>query len=120
MHAFVRLDAAMRLGRNPAEHAAVAARHAQFVASWLTAQHRPLQGSAQAETLAAIDGELPNIRAAWQWMLDHRQLELFAGAAFDLYRYHDMRGWLGEAEHLLSAAVALLGPDPTPDTLASG
>lgn len=107
VHHFVHQDAAMRLGIDSVESAEIAERHARYFAAWLAAQEPLLKGSNQTAALAAIDKELDNIRAAWQWMLAHRQPELFAGALLSLFIYHEIRGWHGENAQLPGAAVAL-------------
>ena len=78
-----------------------------------------MKGARQYEALAEMDVEIDNARAAWDWAVNHGQLERIDGAAEGLFRFYYFwrRGWaesdsvFGPAQEKLSAMVARTVPD---------
>ncbi len=55
-----------------------------------------------------IQGELENVRAAWQWALRQTQIEALASASEGFYQFYQLRGLTIEAEVVFSESVAHL------------
>lgn len=82
-------------------------RHAAYMAEFLAARLSDLQSVRQQAALRFIHVEIENIRAAWQWLIDHlpraevslAQIEQQVSQGFDsLFHFYDMRSWFQEGE----------------------
>jgi hypothetical protein len=91
--------------------AETAVAHATHYAHFLAAQEGNLKGMGQEDALQAIDAELPNIRRAWQWAIDHlpqttTAADLLHNSLESLYQYYCLRSWYEEGATLFAQAVA--------------
>jgi predicted ATPase len=105
LHDLVRAFAASRLEDGDA----VRMRHAACYLALVEAAEPELTGPHQVVWLARLEVEHANLRAAIQWVLDQRDVELslrFTGA---LWRFWYVRGYLSEGRRWLDAALALVG-----------
>jgi predicted ATPase/DNA-binding SARP family transcriptional activator len=91
---------------------AVAARHATYYTDWLADWTSALRGANQQLALRAIDGELENIRAAWQWCCAHaaeqRACAQIGRSLESLFYFYDMRSWFQEGAVVFEQAAAVL------------
>ena len=53
--------------------------HCRYYCDFLAQRKLGTTERAQVETSAEIEGELDNIRTAWQYAVDHKQIDLLAG-----------------------------------------
>ncbi len=67
----------------------------------------------------AIQDDLENIRAAWQWALSQTQIEQLASAYEGFYQFYQLRGLTAEAEVLFVQSVAHLRERITNDANAT-
>ena len=89
-HELLRQFAAHQL-RAADQEAAVRQAHALYYAEWLAIRTPALQDHRQIETLHEIEIELENIRAAWDWLADHKDTAL-AQMLDGVYLFFDLRG----------------------------
>ena len=100
---------------------ALARRHASHVTRWL----EPLADARRHATpamLAAVDLELPHLRAAWRHAVEHREPSLVERAAPVLLRFYEARGAWKEGLDLMTGAVAAFAdaqPAERPGLLAA-
>ena len=78
MHELLRQYGGLSLAEDATQLAAVGDRHSQFYADFMQRALPDLKGGRQMQGLAAINTEIGNIRAAWQWAIGHGQ----AGAVY--------------------------------------
>ena len=92
-HELLRQYAADRLERDTQDTAQTVARHGRYYCRFLIRWHDDLmEGGDQAAAMAEIDGELDNVRAAWQWAAEHgdyAELEQAATVLMNFFYYSD-------------------------------
>jgi tetratricopeptide (TPR) repeat protein len=70
---------------------AAAARHARHYVEWTEAADRRMLEPARTSVIAEIDDALPELRAAFGWLLDHEQVQLAGRLVAALLDYGLMR-----------------------------
>ena len=75
VHPVLQQYAAEKLAANPPLQADAQSRHTGYYAEWLCRMGEELKGGRQMEALAALRTQMPNVRGAWQSLIDHRDLE---------------------------------------------
>lgn len=108
LHELLRQFAAEHLDTAPEERVAVEARHSAFYLPFVAAREERLLGS---ETLAAtreIRAEIDNVRQAWTSAVETRQWSMIDQAAFSLYHFYQLIGFLAEAEQTFNVAAERL------------
>jgi predicted ATPase/DNA-binding CsgD family transcriptional regulator len=85
-------------------------RHADYFLASAEAHAARLAGVAMAESLARLDVELPNLRAALTWSRDHGQIETLLRVAAALYSFWNFRGHIDEGRSWLETALARADP----------
>ena len=83
-------------------------RYGRYYCAWLTDQTPALKGDRQKAALAAIEADIENIRAAWNWAVARKELPLLTGAAFSLGTFFYRQGRHQEGQSLFSQAAAAL------------
>ena len=91
LHELLRQYAAEKLDRDSALTEAINGRHAHYYAKFLADQESRLYGPEEVETLRLLDMERDNIDAAWQWLVDHKEIQPLLDAMNSLYLYYDIR-----------------------------
>lgn len=108
---------------DPADRDAVAERHAEYFGTFMQQREDPLRGEGQAEALEEIDREMGNVRAGWEWAVEHGAFELLAHFVYPVHRFLYMRGRGPEGVELFRSAIDQVrlrsGPDARPGS-ASG
>lgn len=114
MHELVRQYAADQLAANPSEAQAAHEQHCAYYANWLASRKPMLQGLQQHEAVAEITTEIDNVRAAWQYAVDHRSIDalwlMTQGSV--LTWFYELRSWYQECEALTRRAVEVLRAVP--------
>lgn len=103
LHELVRLFAAEKLAADPPLAQRTHGRHAH---AFLT----PVQAFGRdrsAERLAGVRRAIDDVRAAWQWAVDHDQRDLLAAALDGLAAFYDHAGLLQEGNERMAAATRL-------------
>jgi len=105
----VREYAAERLAAHD-EAATFARRHAAYYLGLVEEAGARLVGPGEADWLARLDAESPNLRAALRWALDRGEADMAVRFAAVLWRFWAARGHLSEGRRWLAAILALAAP----------
>jgi DNA-binding SARP family transcriptional activator/predicted ATPase len=107
-HTLLRQYTAEKLAASPSAQEEAARRHAVFYMDFLAAQ-----GSGEeANQRAAIRAELANIRAAWQWVAEKRDLETLERVAATLHNFYSAQSWFQEGIDAFQFALDQLADQP--------
>ena len=107
MHELVRQYATTQLERangTTLAHDRHCAYYTAFVDRWAP----QLRGGDQVGALAAVAAEIDNVRAGWEWAVEHDQFERIAIYSKDLWCFFELRGWYQQAYALYSHAAERL------------
>ncbi len=104
MHEVLRQYAEERLSAS-SDHENTHDRHCEYYARTLHENEERLKISTDLDELAV---GIENMRAAWQWALEHRRLEEIDRFLVALHRYYEVRGWFQEGTKIFGQAVELL------------
>ncbi|NPV75360.1 MAG: tetratricopeptide repeat protein [Anaerolineae bacterium] len=119
LHQVARQFGAEKLRQN-GDGEQISMHHAEYYARFLARQGDMAQGSGsiQQEALREIEGELENIRAAWNWMVNRRDISLLAAAIDGLYHFTAVRSRFRLALEMFGTARLALQPCTTGDLQA--
>ncbi|MCB8943387.1 MAG: AAA family ATPase [Ardenticatenaceae bacterium] len=96
------------------EKTAVQQAHARYFAHRL---HLTPNDSFNGSQMAAIQADWDNYRAAWQWLVTHKERALLNQMLEGFYRFYMTRGWHQEGFNQLGWAVTQWQDDPTAEGL---
>lgn len=92
--------------------------HAHYYVQLLAAQEPRLQGREQPAALTVLDNEFENIRLAWQWLAEEKDVPALAAAIDGLYHFLTIRSRFLLALELFAAARQAVQPEITASPLA--
>ena len=75
IHEMLRQYAEEKLQASPAEYEAVRDRHCRYFAGLMVQHMTQLKGEQPHAVLTALNAERENVRAAWNWAVEHRRIE---------------------------------------------
>ena len=81
------------------------AKHAQYYTKFLDDRLNDLLGGRQLDAMLEIESELNNIRAAWQWAIDHQQPKMLFQMGMPLVSFFWYSSRFHEAADAFEAAV---------------
>ncbi len=87
-------------------------RHCRYYAGFLNRCFKDLSAGQIKQTLDEISIEFENVRAAWSWCIETRQIEAMLQAHDSLYRFYELRNRFTEGEAALQQASELLAAQP--------
>lgn len=90
--------------------------HARYYAGRLKAREQDLRGSDQPGALREFSGTYANLKAAWNWALEHEHPELAREMIDALFLLYELRGWFAEGIAVFETAIS--SPDPLLRSLA--
>ena len=108
LHELVRQYAASHLQSDPQEDARTHELHSSYYADLLEGWGKKIASPKQMETLTEMDFEIDNVRLAWNWMVEHRQIANLQKSLHSLWRFHDIRGRFQDGMLLMRQAVTML------------
>ena len=111
MHGLLRQYASEKLHANPDAEQAAHDRHADYYTTALRRWALELEGAKQQEALAKMDRESDNIRAAWAWCIEHRQVNRLGDGMDGLGLYYDWRTRYQEGEKTFLELAQMLVAD---------
>jgi predicted ATPase len=91
LHELLRQFGAERLDEDPEERQRTQDRHAHYFAELLERQEPSVKSSDQLTTLAEMDREIDNLRAAWRWMAEHGDVTGLNRAISSFALYYQIR-----------------------------
>lgn len=83
-------------------------RYGRYYCNWLAEQSSALKGDRQKATLDAIEADIDNIQAAWNWAVNHQDLSLLSEGTFSLGMFFYRQGRHEEGQLLFSEAAAVV------------
>src|SRR5205807_4494124 len=107
-----------RLVARGGEHDA-RARHATYFRALAESAARDLHGPSQAGSLARLDAEHEDLRAAMQWSTQQRRVDDALRLGGALWRYWQLRGHITEGRERLMQALALQATSACGDASAA-
>jgi predicted ATPase/DNA-binding SARP family transcriptional activator len=107
-HELVRQFAEEQLHAAPQEEAEARSQHCAYYLSLLQRRTADLKGKRQVAAFAEISADLSNIRMAWQYAVDQRELAALENAAEALWLFSDSYGTFLEGETAFQLAVTSL------------
>jgi predicted ATPase/Tfp pilus assembly protein PilF len=93
------------LAEHPTEKSVIGDLHCTYYAEFVQQQHANLQSGRQKEALQAMEGEIDNIRAAWNWAIEHSRVEETARTLDGLHAFYQSRGWFEEGDQSIDNAI---------------
>jgi predicted ATPase/DNA-binding SARP family transcriptional activator/tetratricopeptide (TPR) repeat protein len=106
LHEVLRQYATEKLTASPAEADRVRAWHGAYYLNLLCEMEIDLKGRDQLGALNFLRAESENLRAAWQWAIDHCQINLLLRATPLLVRLDIWAGCIRSLDELLRSALA--------------
>lgn len=85
--------------------------YCEFYANFLSQREASMIGARQTEILEEVSTEIENIRAAWDWAVEHKRNEKIGKSVTTLIQIHRKRGWLKEGEEIFRNALDKLRED---------
>lgn len=108
IHELLRQFAAERLHATPQEAEGVHHAHCAYFATFLQERKVGILRKRQRESVAEIATELDNVRAAWQWAIDHAKVAELHSAVATLDLFYQIKSrYVEGAETFASAAQRL-------------
>lgn len=108
VHELLRQHAEERLQADPAAEQSARARHAAHFLGYLAACTARLKGPDQWATLAVINADIENLRAAWRWASRNGSIDLIAPAIEALSLTYAWLGHHAEGLAVLELTIATL------------
>lgn len=112
IHELLHQYAAEKLEMQPEDAEQTLAKHAHYYTSFLDQRLRNVLGSKQIEAMADIEAELNNIRAAWQWAIDHQEAQMLLKMGMPLMSYYWFRSRFHEGQDMFALAIPCLDSLP--------
>jgi predicted ATPase/DNA-binding CsgD family transcriptional regulator len=117
LHELLRQYGEEQLVKAGLEHE-TSSRHSLFFLETLASCESGLKGGRQIELMQAIEADMDNIAAAWEWAAQHTIYNQMDAAVHTLWLYFEMRSRYIEGEALFARMAALLrqaAPEPSRD-----
>jgi serine/threonine protein kinase/predicted ATPase len=118
MQELLRQFTAERLTERPALKEDVHTRHITYYLLYFQEKGKALTGKDQLQALAAIEQELPNIRAAWRRAVQQENVFVIGATVDALYHFYQLCGRRQEGLEMLEQASQLLRSLPIRQHLA--
>lgn len=115
MHELLRQFAAEQLAADPQAAVQVHTRHAAYYMEWAAGKAADFDGGGRQAALRAIEQELGNLQAAWDWAVVQGDLALLGKAIPNVGAYYLQRSRHAEGYTACKRAVARLAGAPPSD-----
>jgi len=80
-------------------------RHSEYYGNVIARLHHELVNTRQVESLAEASAEMDNIRAAWQYAVQHRLVFVIQKFISGLWHFYEIRGWFREGYDTFQLAM---------------
>jgi predicted ATPase len=108
MHELLKQYAAEKLGQHLQERDQTQDHHCEYYAEFLYQRAEQLIGKQQKESLAEINDEIENVRAAWQQAVARRKDVALEKSILSLKRFYEIRSWFQEGLSISGRAATSL------------
>ncbi len=82
--------------------------HCCYYANFIERRSEDLRERHVQEFLNEVNGEIENLRSAWQWALENTKLDELKKLLKSIYYFYEMRGWLQEGEQVCRMTAEML------------
>ena len=114
----IREYAAERLEADPEFRAAARRAHATYFARFTQQQWERLTGHGREAGLAELGADIENVRAAWRYWVEEKDLEQLNKFVDSLWLLYDVRGWYQATIDLTTDMLEVLSSTPsTPERI---
>lgn len=103
MHGLLRQYASNLLARNPQEHYKAQSLHSAYFMKYLQEHSDSIRQVKYV--LDEVDQEIDNIRAAWMWAVENKQVDALAQTLRTLETYYYLKGYMAEGRAVMQATV---------------
>ena len=110
LHELLRQYTEEKLNDSPDEYQNAHDLHCAFYAEFMNQQWEHLQGRHQQTAMQAIQTEIDNIQAMWDWAVEFRRASDLEGSLESFWFYYDARLWFDAAEKALKSALDAFSP----------
>lgn len=118
LHELVRQFAGEQLARQESDVKEVADRHCDYYLAWLQQNQNEIEND--PAVLQAVQADLPNIRAAWQWAVQNQRVPALTQGVQALTLLYRLMGLFREARHSLDEAISRMRQQSEPFDAAAG
>jgi predicted ATPase/tetratricopeptide (TPR) repeat protein/DNA-binding XRE family transcriptional regulator len=108
IHELLRQFGKLQLKSDEGREKGVHNRYAAYYCRFLHGQEPALKASRQQTALDEVEAEIGNVRAAWRWAGQHKQVEQLAQAMDSLGYFHEWNGHYQEGERLFMLVTEAL------------
>jgi predicted ATPase/class 3 adenylate cyclase len=119
VHELLRQYAAAELERDPDRQREVLDAHGAFYADLIGDAPSQMSGGHQAQLLAAVEGDIENIRFAWRHLITVGNAGAARRFVLGLFMVYEFRGWYAAAIALFDEALELLPEDPDDEDITA-
>ncbi|MCB0193343.1 MAG: tetratricopeptide repeat protein [Anaerolineae bacterium] len=111
IHPLLRQFGLARLRQKNEPYKRMKDKHCVYYATLLQQQEDNLTWGGPRQPITAVEQEIENIRAGWQWAVDNKKFAEIKQIHRGLFRLYKLRNWLQEGAHVfLHAVETLIGP----------
>ena len=114
----IREYAAERLEEDPELSAAARRAHASYYADFTQRQWERLTGDEREAALVELDADIENVRTAWHYWVEEKDLEQLGKFVDSLWLLYDARGWYHATIDLTTDLLNVLSSTPSTPELA--
>lgn len=97
-----------QLDKDPESRNTVHDAHCAYYADFLDRYEDRLKDRDFAGFYDIMSAEIENIRAAWQWGVEHCRIEDLSKLLKGMFRFYDRQGWLHEAEQIFRITTEMM------------
>jgi tetratricopeptide (TPR) repeat protein len=109
MHELVRQYAESYLEADPAAYAAARDRHCGYYTTLLQRREKDMKRALQKAVLGELMAEIDNLRSAWGWAVQRRQIDEIRRSLRGLAWFYEIRSWFQEGEAVFRRAAEAIG-----------
>lgn len=120
VHELLRQYAQGRLNETPQEGLSAQEAHAAYFAAFMQARWEDLKGKRQIPALAEIEADIENVRAAWRYYIDHRNISQMWKVIYSLWYVYWVRWWNHAGMELFEEAARVTMEEENDEAITLG
>jgi tetratricopeptide (TPR) repeat protein len=105
LHPLLQQFALEKLSAQPAEAEEMHTRHAHYYLTFIQEKEAALRGEGSVDALVEIQGEIGNVRGAWEWAVSQSEIDLLHQSAATLAYFYNRSGLFQEGETVFRDAT---------------
>ncbi len=113
-HELIRQFAAEEQQRNAEAREQLQTRHAEYYLRLLTSRAEHFAGEKMRDVLAELSRDADNLRAAWDWALARKRLDLVEESLEAAHEFYQLANRFGEGEEMMGGALEVLSRKEQP------